>query len=73
MRKRILPLTALLLVLMFATTIAVQAKSNKYTFNDVAIGERTIEIEAGVKTTNKSNYTNCSYFSDDYADSLVLS
>ena len=59
------------LVAMLATATTAFAKTNKFTFNDVVIGEQVVEIQAGVKTTgNGSSYTVCSYFSDDYAEFL---
>ena len=70
MRRKILVITTLLLLLVFATAVAVQAKNTKYTFNDVQIEEQIVEIEAGVKETKKSDYSNCNYYTDDYEDFL---
>lgn len=70
MRRKILPITTLLLLLIFATTVAVQAKNTKYTFNDVTIGDQIVEIEAGVKDNKNSDFSQCTYFSDDYAEAL---
>jgi hypothetical protein len=58
----------LVLLLVFATTAL--AKTTKFGFNDVDIDGTIVEIEAGVKTTNKGDFSQCSYFSDDYADYL---
>ena len=63
------------LAVVVATTLALagtaQAKVTKYTFNDVAFPDGTSgEIEASVKTTNKSQLVYCGYFSSGYADSL---
>jgi hypothetical protein len=55
-------------MLVFATTVL--AKKTKYTFNDVVIDEQTVEIEASVKDNNNNDFSECSYFSDDYADYL---
>lgn len=47
------------------------AKVTKFTFNDVMYPDGTTgEIEASVKSTNKSHLTYCGYFSDDYQESL---
>lgn len=51
------------------------AKNVKYTFNDVVLtdadGSQIVgEIEAGVKDTKNQTSINCSYFSDDYVESL---
>lgn len=70
MSKKTLIVTSLLIILTLALASVAQAKNTKYTFNDVEIGEQIVEIEAGVKETNKNDYSNCSYFSDDYAESL---
>ena len=71
MRRRMLLLVTLLLLLAFATTVAVQAKTTKYTFNDVNVDDDTVvEIEASVKITKKNEYSNCSYYSDDYGEWL---
>jgi len=48
-----------------------QAAVNKFSFNDVIFPDGTLgELEAGSKITQKSTFTSCSYFSDDYADYL---
>lgn len=70
MRKKMLIFAALSLVLSFALATGVQAKVTKYTFNDVDIDGTIVEIEASVKTTNKGDFSICTYFSDDYADYL---
>lgn len=70
MRTKLLILTGLLLIFTFALASVAQAKTNKYTFNDVVIGEQIVEIEAGVKSNNKGDYSTCSYYSDGYADYL---
>jgi hypothetical protein len=70
MYKKIALATSLALILTLALVTVVHAKVTKYTFNDVDIDETIVEIEAGVKTTNKGDFSNCSYFSDDYQESL---
>jgi hypothetical protein len=52
-------------------TASALAGVTKYTFNEVTYPDGTTgEIEAGVKDTNRSDLTNCSYFSDDYQQAL---
>lgn len=58
----------ILIILVLATTV--QAANTQYTFNDVEIGEQIVEIEASVKMTNKSDFSTCSYYSDDYMEYL---
>lgn len=70
MSKKTLILTSLLILLTFALATVAQAANTKYTFNDVVIDGEIVEIEAGVKTTKKSDFSNCSYFTDDYIDYL---
>ena len=53
-------------------TVPVLAGVTKYTFNDVAVNETLVEITASVKDTNKSDYSTCSYFSDDYIEYLGM-
>lgn len=59
-----------LLVAIFVVAGAVHAKNTKYTFNDVDIDGQIVEIEAAVKDTNKSDYSQCNYYTDDYEDHL---
>lgn len=63
-----------LLVAVLVVAGAVHAKNTKYTFNDVEIetddGALIVEIEASVKDTNKSDYSQCSYYTDDFEDHL---
>jgi hypothetical protein len=48
-------------------TASAFAGVTKFTLSDVTYPDGTTgEIEAGVKDTNKSDLTNCAYFSDDY-------
>jgi hypothetical protein len=70
MSKKTLFVMSLLIILTLALATVAQAKNTKYTFNDVQIGEQTLEITAGVKETNQNDYSNCSYFSDDFQESL---
>ena len=61
------------IALLFALVLTASAFAGvtKYTFNDVTYPDGTTgEIEAGVKDTNKSDLTNCTYFSDDYREAL---
>jgi hypothetical protein len=52
-------------------TASALAGVTKCTFNDVTYPDGiTGEIEAGVKDTNRSDLTNCTYFSDDYRQAL---
>ena len=70
MRKKIVIIASLvaLLALLMATTA--YAKKTNYTYTDVELNGQIGEIEAGVKTTNKNDYSECTYFSDDYQDAL---
>lgn len=63
-------LTAFLLVMLLA--LPAFAPVEKFTFNDVTLPDgQTGEIEASVKIlTNKDDSVNCSYFTDDYQESL---
>lgn len=70
MSKKRLILVTLMILLTLALTTTALAKNTKYTFNDVVIDSEVLEIEAGVKANNKNDYSNCSYFADDYAESL---
>ena len=67
-------LVSTLLIAIFSLTIVVTpalAGSIKYTFNDVIFSDNSVgEIEAAVKDSRKSDFTSCSYFSDDYVDHL---
>lgn len=62
--------TALLLVGVVASPA--WAPVEKFTFNDVILPDgQTGEIEASVKVLkNKDDSVNCSYFTDDYQESL---
>lgn len=70
MPKKSLIFMSLLILLTFALATVAQAANTKYTFNDMDIDGVIVEIEAGVKTTNKNDYSNCTYFTDDYRDVL---
>lgn len=70
MPKKTLIFVSLLILLTFALAAVAQAANTKYTFNDVDIDGTIVEIEAGVKNTNKNDYSNCTYFTDDYRDVL---
>lgn len=75
MRKKVLLFAALSLLIAFVFATAVHAATTKYTFNDVEVetdqGTIIVEIEATVKTRkNKDNFVQCTYFSDDYEESL---
>jgi hypothetical protein len=70
MSKKTLIVTSLLIILTLALATVALAKNTKYTFNDVDIDGTIVEITAGVKETNKGDFSNCSYFSDDYIDYL---
>ncbi|MDX1686669.1 MAG: hypothetical protein R3248_01690 [Candidatus Promineifilaceae bacterium] len=60
-----------LLLAIFVVAGAVHAANTKYEFDDVTIDEETtVEIEAAVKDNKKSDYSVCSYYSDDYAEYL---
>ncbi len=70
MLKKWSAIAIVLLLAIFVVAGAVHAANTKYEFNDVTIGERTVEIEAAVKDNKKSDYSVCSYYSDDYAEFL---
>lgn len=63
-------LLILVLVAAFIVSGTVQAAVTKYSFNDVVIDEQVVEIEAGVKSVNKGDFSSCSYYTDDYAEYL---
>lgn len=49
----------------------VTAGATKFSFNDVTFSDGTTgEIEASSKDGKKSDFTTCSYYSDDYAEYL---
>lgn len=62
------------LVIALVATLALPAFApvEKFTFNDVLLPNDEVgEIEASVKVhRNKDDSVNCSYFADDYAESL---
>lgn len=61
----------LLVVAMLVFASAAPAKNEKFTFADVTYPDGTTgEIEAAVKTTNKTEQTACTYFTDDYRAAL---
>ncbi len=68
-KKYLLTILSVLLISLLFTS-AVFAAVSKYTFNDVVIDEQTLEIEASVKNNKKGAYSNCSYYTDDYAEWL---
>jgi cytochrome c-type biogenesis protein CcmH/NrfF len=70
MYRKTLIITTLLLLLSLALVTGVEAKVNKYTFNDVSIDDTVVEITASVKTTNKGEFSVCDYYSDDWIDYL---
>ncbi len=70
MLRKVLASVGVLALLTLLLATAVQAAQTKYTFNDVVIDEETFEIEAAVKSNNKNDYSNCSYYADDYAEWL---
>lgn len=70
MVKKTLRLSLLVFLVALLMASAALAATTKYTFNDVVIDDQVVEIEAGVKETNKDSFTNCSYFSDDYREHL---
>ena len=70
MPKKTLIFMSLLILLTFALATVAQAANTKYTFNDVDIDGVIVEIQAGVKDTNKNDFSNCTYFTDDYVDVL---
>ena len=63
----VMMIVAVLLLLLASPAVA---KTTKYTFNDVDIDGTVVEIEAGVKDNNGGQFTQCSYFSDDYGEYL---
>lgn len=68
--KRFLLLAGLVLAFAFVMVAGAQAANTKYTFNDVTIDEQVVEIEAAVKTNKKNDFSKCTYFTDDYEESL---
>lgn len=70
MFRKVAFLALALALVAFVLPGSAQAKNTKYTFNDVMIGEEVVEIEAGVKETNKADYSNCNYYTDDYIEFL---
>ena len=70
MRKKILILTSLMILFTFGFATVVQAATTKYSFNDVNIDGTIVEIEASVKDNNKGDFSQCTYFSDDYQEAL---
>lgn len=71
MRKLALTV-GLVIALVGALALPAYAPNEKYTFNDVQLtDELTGEIEASVKIQkNKDDSITCSYFTDDYEESL---
>ncbi|HEX6238506.1 MAG TPA: hypothetical protein VFZ68_15000 [Acidimicrobiales bacterium] len=73
MRRSVLALagTVVAVAVMVLGAPSAGAQNVKFTFNDVALDGQTVEIEAGVKILkNKPDSVTCSYFTDDYQDSL---
>ena len=70
MLKKVAILGILLVLLAFPMATVVRAATTKYTFNNVTINDRIVEIEASVKSTNNSGFSTCSYYSDDYLSYL---
>lgn len=70
MRHTMIAVTSALLLVVGAQAAA--ASVTKFTFNDVTLPDGQVgEIEASVKILkNKPDSVNCSYFTDDYQDSL---
>ncbi|MFP3915456.1 MAG: hypothetical protein ACLFWM_11320 [Actinomycetota bacterium] len=60
------------MLLLGVTALPALAPNEKFTFEDVTLPDgQTGEIEAGVKVLkNKDDSITCSYFSDDYEESL---
>lgn len=57
-------------IIALGSAAVARADNTKYTFNDVEIDDRIVEIEAGVKSTKKNDVSDCTYFSDNYATFL---
>lgn len=73
MRRSVLALagTLVALAVMVVGSPSAGAQNLKFTFNDVDVDGLTLEIEAGVKVLkNRPDSVTCSYFTDDYQDSL---
>jgi hypothetical protein len=70
MLKKIPLITILLILVSLLLASTALAAVTKYSFNDVVIGEDIVEIEAGVKDNRSSQFSNCSYYSDDYLEWL---
>ncbi|MPZ53442.1 MAG: hypothetical protein GEU79_12045 [Acidimicrobiia bacterium] len=62
----------ILAIVVVATALPALASGDKFTFNDVVLPDGQVgEIEAGVKLLkNKPDKVTCSYFTDDYGESL---
>lgn len=56
----------LLIVLLAVLVTPVFAKTTKYAFEDVQIGEMVVEIAASVKDSNNNQHTTCNYYTEHY-------
>lgn len=70
MLKKLTLITLSVVMASLLATSAVIAANTKYEFSDVVIGDQIVEIEASVKDNKKSEFSTCSYYSDDYEEFL---
>lgn len=70
MIKRITLITLSVVMASLLITSTVFAAVTKYEFSDVEIDSQIVEIEASVKDNKKSDFSTCSYYSDDYQEWL---
>ena len=70
MNKRTTFTVLIAIVVSLLLTTAALAANSKYTFNDVNIDGTVVEIEAAVKDNKKSDFSSCTYYSDDYQEWL---
>ncbi len=70
--RRLVMTMAMVITLVVAVALPAFAPVEKFTFNDVLLPDgQTGEIEAAVKVLkDKDDSINCSYFTDDYVESL---
>lgn len=70
--RRCITVITTTMFLISALALPALAPVEKFSFNDVTLPDGQVgEIEAGVKThPNKDDSINCSYYTDDYRDSL---
>ena len=72
MFKKISLVAVITVIFALVFTSSVLAAKSKYTFEDVIIGNQTVEIEASVKQNKNGAYSTCSYFKQNYVEHLGL-